>query len=87
MPGVRVYLPGNGDRLKQFLWDTKKPPEKSAWGDHGDREKLREPGRSFSCDTMAPQFPFPPRAEILKHGFPYPWKTTASYLNYFDGSG
>jgi len=82
-----MYLPGNGDRLEQFLWDNKKQPEESAQGDHGDTRKLREPGRRFSCDTKAPQFPFHPRAEIPEHASPYPWRTAGSYLNYFDGSG
>jgi hypothetical protein len=82
-----VYLPDNGDRLEQFLWDNKKQPEQAARGDHGDIEKLREPGCHFLCVPEPPDFSCYPRAEVLEHVFPYPWRTTGLYLNYFDGTG
>jgi hypothetical protein len=65
-----VHSPGNGDRLEQFLRDNKKQPKESARDDHGDIEDLREPGCRFLCDPKPPEFPFHPRAEILKHVFP-----------------
>jgi hypothetical protein len=60
-----VYLPGNGDRLEQFLRDNKKQPEESAQSDHGDIEKFRDPGCRFSCVPEPAKFPCHPRAEIL----------------------
>jgi len=87
IPGVRMMFPGNGNRLEQFSGDQKEESHKPACEDHHDLEKLREPGRRFSCDTKAPEFPCHPRAEVLEHAFPYPWRRAGSYLNYFDGPG
>ena len=82
-----MHCPGTGDRLEQFLRDTKKQPHQPARGDHGDIAKLRDPGRLFSCDPEPADFSCHRRAEVLEHDFPYPWTTAGSYLNWVDGAG
>jgi len=85
--GALSIHPGAGYRLEQLMGDNKKQPEQAARGDHGDIEELREPGRGLFRVPEPADFPCHPRAEVLEHVFPYPWRTTGSYLNYFDGFG